>query len=63
LWTEWLVYLAQVARGQELPAADAAFWSSLSTTATVSEFVTAPDFYGCEMQVVAWGRNPGPVPA
>jgi hypothetical protein len=30
-------------------------WSQLATTELAGEFVTRDDFYGCELQVVAYG--------
>jgi SAM-dependent methyltransferase len=57
-WAEWLLYLAHVARDQRLPEEDAGFWATLATPSGAQAFVTSPAFYGCEMQVVAWGRNP-----
>ena len=56
-WAEWLTYLAGVARSQQLPPEDRSFWSPLEALDRAKAFVSRPDFYGCEMQVVAWGRR------
>jgi SAM-dependent methyltransferase len=55
-WTEWLPYLAEVARSRGVPDEDRAVWEQLQTSELAAHFVTRDDFYGCELQVVAIGR-------
>ena len=54
-WSEWLTYLAGVARGLPLPQEDQETWEQVSTPAEAEAFVSRPNFYGCELQVVAMG--------
>jgi ubiquinone/menaquinone biosynthesis C-methylase UbiE len=54
-WQEWLPYLAEVALSRGVPDEDARVWSQLATPELAGEFVTRDDFYGCELQVVAYG--------
>jgi hypothetical protein len=55
-WTEWLPYLAEVARSCGVPDEDRAVWEQLQTSELAADFVARDDFYGCELQVVAVGR-------
>jgi SAM-dependent methyltransferase len=54
-WSEWLPYLAAVARDRRVPADDLAVWSQICSPELAAEFVSRADFYGCELQVVAYG--------
>jgi hypothetical protein len=54
-WSEWLPYLAAVADARGVPAEDAGVWAQVRSPDLSREFVTRGDFYGCEMQVVAYG--------
>jgi hypothetical protein len=57
-WAEWLVYLASVAGKQQLSDEDRELWTKLASAPGARSFVTRPDFYGCEMQVVTYGYRP-----
>jgi SAM-dependent methyltransferase len=57
-WAGWLVYLAAVASEAELPDEDDRFWRSVATPEQAAAFVARPDFYGSELQTVAFGRKP-----
>jgi SAM-dependent methyltransferase len=57
-WTQWLVYLAAVAVDVELPDDDRRFWRDVETHEGARALVDAPGFYGCELQIVAFGRKP-----
>jgi ubiquinone/menaquinone biosynthesis C-methylase UbiE len=54
-WTEWLPYLAAVAENHGVPEEDRVVWERVRTPEMAATFVTRPDFYGCELQVVAYG--------
>lgn len=58
LWSEWLPYLAALALGRGVPEEDAAVWRQLTTPESTRKFVSQPDFYACEIQVVAVGSAP-----
>jgi SAM-dependent methyltransferase len=55
LWSAWLVYLAKIAEERDVPEADLEEWQAL-TVEDARPFVSRPDFYCCEAQVVAVGR-------
>jgi SAM-dependent methyltransferase len=57
-WAEWLVYLAAVASEADLPPEEQNFWRSVATPEQAAAFVARPDFYGSELQTVAFGRKP-----
>lgn len=57
-WAEWLSFLATVALKRDLPQSDLATWRTVVQPSTSGHLVDAPDFYGCEGQVVAVGRVP-----
>jgi ubiquinone/menaquinone biosynthesis C-methylase UbiE len=56
-WSEWLPYLAGIARTRNLPQEDQETWSLVSTPESARAFVSSPQFYGCELQVVCTGRR------
>jgi SAM-dependent methyltransferase len=55
LWSAWLVYLAKIAEERRVPEADLEEWQALTRDGALP-FVSRPDFYCCEAQVVAVGR-------
>jgi SAM-dependent methyltransferase len=57
-WTEWLPYLAGIARTRDLPEEDRETWALVATPELAKTFVSSPQFYGCELQVVCTGRRP-----
>ena len=58
LWSDWLPYLAALAERRGVPAEDLALWRQISTPEQARSFIQRPDFYCCELQVVAVGRVP-----
>jgi SAM-dependent methyltransferase len=58
-WSGWLPYLAIVAEQAGVPEEDARVWQQVCTPELARDFVERPDFYGCELQVVAVGRVRG----
>jgi ubiquinone/menaquinone biosynthesis C-methylase UbiE len=58
LYTDWLPYLAALAERRGVPDEDLAVWRQMSTPELARRFVERPDFYACELQVVATGRVP-----
>ncbi|MPZ50138.1 MAG: methyltransferase domain-containing protein [Dehalococcoidia bacterium] len=57
LWSGWLSYLAGLAATRDVPARDLAAWREIARDDGVP-FVSRPDFYGCEAQVLAVGAVP-----
>lgn len=56
LWSQWLSFLGRLAELQGLDGVEGDFWRSVTSPGAAEQFVARPDFYGCEMQVLAWGR-------
>jgi ubiquinone/menaquinone biosynthesis C-methylase UbiE len=56
LLTEWLPYLAGLAAQRGVPQEDMVVWRRLATPELALDFIQQPDFYCCELQVVATGR-------
>jgi hypothetical protein len=56
LWADWLPYLARLAVDKGVPDEDLEVWRRLLTREGAAAFVSQPDFYACELQVVAVGR-------
>jgi arsenite methyltransferase len=54
---QWLSYLAEIALERGVSAEDAAAWQEIATDSGRT-FVSRPDFYICEVQVVAKGTAP-----
>ena len=52
---EWLAFLADVAAGCDLPAADLRAWERLRHADAPDHLVDHPAFYACEGQTVAAG--------
>jgi len=57
LWSEWLCYLGSLALKRRVPVRDRAVWREIMAEGAVP-FVSRPDFYGCEAQVLAVGTVP-----
>ncbi len=57
-WADWLSFLAAAAVRRGVSDADLTTWQGLLNPAAPGHLVDAPDFYGCEGQVVAAGRVP-----
>ncbi|MEX1021726.1 MAG: class I SAM-dependent methyltransferase [Dehalococcoidia bacterium] len=62
LWASWLPYLARLAEEKGVPDVDLATWRRVSTPERAAAFVAAPEFYACELQVLAIGRMPESAP-
>jgi ubiquinone/menaquinone biosynthesis C-methylase UbiE len=56
-WRDWLPYLAALAEARGVPESDLQTWKQVSTPVLAEIFITRPDFYGCELQVVCSGRR------
>lgn len=57
-WAEWLGFLAAAALSRGVPDVDVDTWQAVLHPSAPGHLVDAPDFYGCEGQVVAVGRVP-----
>jgi SAM-dependent methyltransferase len=58
LWADWLPYLASLALERVRDADDRRFWEQVATMADAERYVDRPDFFCCELQVLAVGRVP-----
>jgi SAM-dependent methyltransferase len=58
-WADWLQYLALRACQVGVPPEDEAFWLDVRTSEGAREFVSRPDFYGSELQVLAAATKEG----
>jgi ubiquinone/menaquinone biosynthesis C-methylase UbiE len=58
LWSDWLPYLANLALERVDAVADLDFWHQVSTRETARAYVERPDFFCCELQVLAVGVVP-----
>jgi ubiquinone/menaquinone biosynthesis C-methylase UbiE len=56
-YAQWLSYLAEIALERGVPAEDEVAWREVARDSG-RPFVSRPDFYICEMQVVAQGAKP-----
>lgn len=56
-WSEWLPYLSKLAQERGVPDEDLETWRCVETPALAMAFVSQPEFYGCELQVVCSGRR------
>jgi SAM-dependent methyltransferase len=56
LWSDWLPFLAGLARERVDGAEDLDFWSLVATPDLAERYVDQPDFFCCELQVVAVGK-------
>ena len=54
-YAEWITYLAEIAEERGVPDEDLAAWRSMVGEDGGRSFVSRPDFYACELQVVAVG--------
>ena len=59
LWSGWLPFLAGLALDRVHDRDDLAFWSSVATPEAAKRYADQPDFYCCELQVLAAGTVPG----
>jgi SAM-dependent methyltransferase len=59
LWSDWLPYLAGLALDRVHDRNDLTLWSTIATPEAASRYVDRPDFYCCELQVLAVGTVPG----
>ena len=57
-YAEWIVYLAEIAEERGVPDEDVAQWRAMVGEDGARSFVSRPDFYACELQVVAAGVAP-----
>jgi hypothetical protein len=57
LWSDWLCYLGGLALRRRVPHSDREAWRAIIADGALP-FVTRPDFYGCEAQVLAVGTLP-----
>lgn len=58
LWSGWLPYLASLAEEHKVAESDLELWRALADPEQAASFVRRPDFYACELQVLAVGRVP-----
>jgi hypothetical protein len=58
-WKQWLAYLAELAGRRPVPDSDRELWRRFRDPNAADHPVDRDDFYGCEGQVLAFGRVPG----
>ncbi len=58
-WSAWLPYLAGLAAEKGVPEGDLATWAEVADPEAAAAYVRRPEFYGCELQVLAVGHKAG----